>query len=129
MNTRNYKSFDAIFELVREVPAGQVASYGMIASLIPGTTARIVGYAMAATPSGDAIPWQRVINSAGKISDREGASRQREYLQAEGIVFSKAGKVNWKTHGWQGPSENWLEKHQVDFINFLEIQSKWPTNR
>ncbi len=129
MATKTYKSFEAIFELVREVPAGEVASYGMIASLIPGATARIVGYAMAATPSDQNIPWQRVINSAGKISDRDGASRQKERLLAEGITFSKAGKVAWKTHGWQGPSETWLDKHKIDFMDYLEIQSKWPNNR
>ncbi|MEX0299979.1 MAG: MGMT family protein [Kordiimonas sp.] len=129
MATRTYKSFDAIFELVKEIPTGEVASYGMIASLIPGATARIVGYAMAATPSGHSIPWQRVINSAGKISDREGASRQKEFLLQEGITFSKAGKVDWKKHGWQGPSEIWLDKHNIDFIDFLETQSKWPNNR
>lgn len=127
--SKTYKSFDAIFELVCEIPLGQVASYGMIASLIPGATARIVGYAMAATPPNKGIPWQRVINSAGKVSERDGATRQQEHLSKEGIAFSKAGKVNWKAHGWEGPSENWLEKHKVDFMDFLEIQSKWPANR
>lgn len=129
MTGRNYKSFPAIYELVKEIPEGQVASYGMVASLIPGATARIVGYAMAATPPGEGIPWQRVINSAGKISDREGATRQRERLREEGIKLSKAGTVSWRDHGWQGPSEAWLDKYKIDFMDFLEIQSKWPGNR
>lgn len=124
--TRTYKSFPAIYALVKEIPEGQVASYGMVASLVPGATARIVGYAMAATPSGEGIPWQRVINSAGKISDRDGAERQSERLKAEGIAFSKAGKVRWKDCRWQGPSETWLEANGVDFIDFLEIQAGWP---
>lgn len=127
--SKTYKAFPAIYELVKEIPEGQVASYGMVASLIPGATARIVGYAMAATPQGEGIPWQRVINSAGKISDREGATRQRQRLEEEGVSFSKAGKVNWKAHGWQGPSERWLDNNNVDFMDFLEIQSKWPSNR
>jgi len=123
---RSYKSFEAIYALVREIPRGQVASYGMVQSLISGATARIVGYAMAATPEGEGIPWQRVINSAGKISDREGAGRQREKLEAEGIVFSKSAKVDWACCRWQGPSEAWLTANKIDFLDFLEIQSRWP---
>jgi len=123
---RSYKSFEAIYGLVREIPAGQLASYGMVASLVPGATARIVGYAMAATPSGEGIPWQRVINSAGKVSEREGATRQRDKLEEEGIVFSPNGKVNWAQFRWQGPSEVWLDANKVDFVDFLEIQSGWP---
>lgn len=126
---RTYQAFPAIYDLVKEIPKGQVASYGMIASLVPGATARIVGYAMSATPQGQNIPWQRVINSAGKISDREGSSRQKQRLQDEGITFSKANKINWKNFGWQGPSETWLEKNKIDFIDYLEIRSKWPSNR
>jgi methylated-DNA-protein-cysteine methyltransferase-like protein len=124
--TRTYASFPAIYELVREIPMGQVASYGMVASLLPGVTPRIVGFAMAATPSGEGIPWQRVINSAGQISDREGSERQRERLMEEGICFLKSGKVDWKQHRWQGPGEAWLEKAGVEFIDFLTIQAGWP---
>jgi len=123
---KSYKSFDAIYALVREIPPGQVASYGMIASLVPGATARIAGYAMAGTPSGQGIPWQRVINSQGKISEREGAARQRKKLEDEGIVFTKSGKVKWADFRWQGPSEAWLEANNIEFIDFLEAQMKWP---
>lgn len=123
---KSYKSFDAIYALVREIPPGQVASYGMIESLVPRATARIVGYAMAATPSGQGIPWQRVINSQGKISEREGAARQRKILDEEGIVFSKSGKVKWENFRWQGPSAAWLEANDIEFIDFLEAQRKWP---
>jgi len=123
---RTYKSFPAIYTLVKEIPEGQVASYGMVASLVSGATARIVGYAMAATPEGQGIPWQRVINSAGKVSDRDGASRQRERLEAEGISFGASGKIKWCEFRWQGPSEKWLAENNIDFIDYLEIQSRWP---
>lgn len=101
----------------------------MLASLIPGVTARIVGYAMAATPEGKGIPWQRVINASGRISERDGAARQREKLEAEGIRFNKSGKVNFAEQGWQGPDETWLTQAGLDFMDFLEIQSKWPGRR
>ena len=124
--TRTYASFTAIYALVREIPEGQVASYGMVASLLPGVTPRIVGFAMAATPAGQGIPWQRVINSAGKISDREGAGRQRDRLEEEGVQFTASGKVDWKQHRWQGPSESWLENKGIEFIDFLTVQASWP---
>ena len=123
---RTYASFPAIYELVCEIPEGQVASYGMVASLLPGVTPRIVGFAMAATPADEGIPWQRVINSAGQISEREGASRQRRRLEEEGVTFKKSGKVDWKLHRWEGPSEAWLGKHNIEFMDFLTIQSGWP---
>ncbi|WP_417465864.1 MGMT family protein [Kordiimonas sp.] len=123
---RTYASFPAIYELVREIPEGQVASYGMVASLLPGVTPRIVGFAMAATPAGEGIPWQRVINSAGQISERDGAARQRTRLEEEGISFKPSGKVDWAKHRWHGPSEAWLEKHSIDFMDFLTIQAGWP---
>lgn len=123
---RTYSTFPAIYELIKEIPAGQVASYGMIASLIPGATARIVGFATAATPSGEGIPWQRVINSQGKISEREGSSRQRIRLEEEGVEFTKSGKVIWANHRWHGPSEEWLDRNGMDMIDFLTIQTGWP---
>ena len=52
----------------------------------------------------DDVPWQRVINSQGKISERAGAERQRQLLEEEGIVFVK-DKVDMKKYGWKGPSE------------------------
>jgi methylated-DNA-protein-cysteine methyltransferase-like protein len=50
----------------------------------------------------DDVPWQRVINSQGKISDRPSAQRQRQLLEAEGIVFVK-DKVDLKVYRWRGP--------------------------
>lgn len=122
---RQYSTFPAIYALIKEIPAGQVASYGMIASLVPGATARIVGFATAATPSDD-IPWQRVINSQGKISERDGAVRQRSRLEAEGVSFSKSGKVDWSKHRWLGPSDAWFSENDLDPIDFMTIQSGWP---
>lgn len=124
---RTYKAFPAIYDLVKEIPKGEVASYGMVASLVSGATARIVGFAMAATPEGENIPWHRVINSAGKISDREGMERQRALLQNEGILFSKSGRISWQDCGWSGPSQAWLDRKEIDPIDYMSIQANWPT--
>ena len=55
---------------------------------------------MAACPAD--VPWQRVINAQGKISDRPGAQRQRDLLEEEGVVFVKDW-VNLKVYQWCGP--------------------------
>ncbi len=59
----------AVYAIVRQIPSGLVASYGQIARIAGGgVSARMVGYALAALPQGNDVPWQRVINSQGKIS-------------------------------------------------------------
>ncbi|HEX2993591.1 MAG TPA: MGMT family protein [Anaerolineales bacterium] len=105
--------YEQVWQLVRQIPQGKVASYGQIALLIPppagvefdsykAFSPRWVGGAMAACP--DDVPWQRVINSQGKISARPGAERQRELLEEEGVEFTK-DKVDMKKYGWKGPNE------------------------
>ncbi len=101
-----------VWSIVRQIPAGRVASYGQIARLIPvpegvdqetysAFGARWVGSAMARCP--DDVPWQRVINAKGEISPRPGAEHQRRLLEAEGVVFDARGRVDLGRFGWQGP--------------------------
>jgi methylated-DNA-protein-cysteine methyltransferase related protein len=92
--------YHSIYALVRQIPEGKVSSYGRIAKVI-GTTARTVGFAMAALPPGSDVPWQRVINSQGKISrrtDGEGNILQQDLLELEGVKFSNQGKVNLNSY-------------------------------
>jgi methylated-DNA-protein-cysteine methyltransferase-like protein len=103
-----------VWDLVRRIPRGRVATYGQIALMLPPPAGvdfesykafgpRWVGGAMAACP--DDVPWQRVINSQGKISERPGAEKQRLLLEEEGIVFVK-DKVDLKKYGWSGMDES-----------------------
>lgn len=105
--------YEQVWNLVRQIPRGWVASYKQISLMLPPPTSvefeayeafgpRWVGGAMAACP--DDVPWQRVINSQGKISDRPGAERQRQLLEEEGVVFVK-DKVDMKKYGWRGPGD------------------------
>ncbi|MFH1998988.1 MAG: MGMT family protein, partial [Planctomycetota bacterium] len=97
--------YEKIYAVVLRIPWGRVASYGQVARNVRGCTPRWVGYAMAAVPEGSGIPWQRVINSQGKISDRnrgDGALCQRELLEAEGICFDEKGRVDFDRFGWEG---------------------------
>lgn len=106
--------FEMVWQLVRQIPRGRVASYGQIALMLPppegvdfeaykAFAPRWVGGAMAACP--DDVPWQRVINSQGKISKRPGAERQRILLEEEGVGFIN-DKVDMKIYGWKGGQEH-----------------------
>jgi len=109
-----------VWDIVRQIPAGKVAAYGQIAKMIPppGTLTlkdyeafgpRWVGGAMAACPPD--VPWQRVINSQGKISLRPGAEEQRALLEAEGVVFDERERVDLKKYRWAGPDAAWCRAH------------------
>ena len=95
--------YERIYDLVREIPEGQVATYGQVAELVGGCTARMVGYAMAALTSESDIPWQRVINSQGKISIRssgDAGTLQRKILEDEGVGFDSQDRIDLKRYGW-----------------------------
>ncbi len=105
--------YEQVWQLARQIPHGRVATYGQLAQLIPCPTgvepddyqafgARWAGTAMAACPAD--VPWQRVINSQGKISLRPGADTQRQLLENEGILFVK-DKIDLKAYQWRGPGE------------------------
>ena len=97
-----------VYEVVREVPYGKVATYGQVALMagLPGH-ARLAGYAMFNLPEelADEVPWHRVINSQGRISYSESRRgndhRQRELLEAEGVEFSALGRINLRVFGWK----------------------------
>lgn len=99
-------SYDAIYQVVRQIPEGQVATYGQVADLanLPGR-ARLVGYALYRVAPDADIPWHRVINAKGEISEspvRFGSDQvQRVLLEAEGIQFSASGKINLRDHRWK----------------------------
>ncbi len=97
-----------IYEIIRLIPSGKVATYGQIAEIVGGCTARMVGYAASTIPLDSEIPWQRVINYKGKISSRSrgsGELLQQELLEGEGIQFDQLGKTNLKYYRWNGETE------------------------
>ena len=97
--------YQQIYEIIRLIPAGKVATYGQIAEIVGGCTARMVGYATSAIPLNSDIPWQRVINFQGGISSRSGGSGellQQELLEAEGVQFDQNGRTNLKFYRWEG---------------------------
>ncbi|MHC4066568.1 MAG: MGMT family protein, partial [Planctomycetota bacterium] len=61
---------ERIFRVVRQIPAGQAATYGQVAMVAGLPSARMVGRALAALPDKSEVPWHRVINSQGKLAPR-----------------------------------------------------------
>lgn len=91
--------------MVRQVPRGQVATYGQIALLVGRCTPRMVGYAMAGLDFDSDVPWHRVINRLGRISPRagDGADMQRQLLSREGVGFDVKGVILLQKYRWRGP--------------------------
>ena len=82
--------FERFYAIVRRIPRGRVATYWQVAALAGFPRhARHVGYALNALSTGTRVPWHRVINAQGRISQRSSygdESRQRRRLEEEAIV-------------------------------------------
>lgn len=115
--------YKPIHDLIRQVPAGEVASYGMIAGLIPGAGPRQVARAMRSAPKG--LAWYRIVTASGAPADHSGAAKQRRLLKAEGVAFRKNGCVDWAAHRWRGPSQKWIARSGLDIEDVMETIAGW----
>lgn len=109
--------YQRICLMVQQIPPGRVATYGQIAVLVGNCTARMVGYAMSSLDGTSDVPWQRVVNSQGKISLRAesyGTELQRLRLIEEGIVFDAQHRINLRRYRWTGPTLEWRLEHGFD---------------
>jgi len=89
--------------LLRQVPAGSVASYGLIAALAGNPrAARQVAWILHSSSSRDHLPWHRVVNRMGKISLKPfgGYEIQKQLLLQEGIVFDENDVINLDRFLW-----------------------------
>lgn len=102
--------YDRIYAIARQIPRGQVATYGQVARLagLPGY-ARQVGYALFRIDKDSDVPWQRVVNAKGEISRsplRYGSDDlQRVLLEDEGIEFDATGRLDLTRYQWQRMGE------------------------
>ena len=96
-------TFERIYEVVKSIPKGKVATYGQVAMLAGNPHwARVVGYALHNNPSPSAIPCHRVVNREGRVAPNYAFGSgevQRQLLEAEGVVFDKDGRVDLKKYG------------------------------
>jgi methylated-DNA-protein-cysteine methyltransferase related protein len=101
MRKKRTSGWQHIYDAVKRIPRGHVVTYGQLARLLRVRGgARTVGYAMAGCPSGQGIPWHRVVGVGGKLLPREPyASKQRMLLETEGTQFVGM-KVDLPAHQW-----------------------------
>ena len=96
-------TFNRIYDVVKQIPYGKVATYGQVASLAGSKRwSRVVGYALHANPDPEHIPCFRVVNRFGEVSKAfafGGENKQIELLEAEGIEFID-GRVDMKKYQW-----------------------------
>ena len=91
-----------IYEAVKKIPRGKVATYGQVAALAGDRKmARAVGNALHRNPDPDTIPCYRVVNAKGKLAGAfafGGAMSQQQLLEADGIKVTD-GRVDLKVYG------------------------------
>jgi len=95
----------SILTMIEQIPNGCVATYGQIAKLagIP-RNCRQVGSVLSSLPRGSGIPWHRVVNSKGEISQRgrgDSESIQRRKLVSEGVEFDERDRISLRRFGWK----------------------------
>lgn len=105
-NTNTF--YEQVYAVVRRIPRGQVTSYGRVAQMLGHpNAARAVGYALGALrrrrkdPAYSDIPWQRVVNSAGRISSPNPAVQAR-ILRDEGVVVNDNWQIDLDQFLWSG---------------------------
>jgi methylated-DNA-protein-cysteine methyltransferase-like protein len=97
--------FERVYQVVRQIPAGKVTSYGAIARAIGSAqSARMVGYAMNASHNMPDIPAHRVVNRNGLLTGKhhfQGTSLMQQLLENEGITVVNNQIVAFEKHFWQ----------------------------
>ncbi|MEK0306497.1 MGMT family protein [Bifidobacterium favimelis] len=97
--------FRQVYRVVRRIPAGKVATYGQVAALTGHPHhARFVGFALHDNPQPGVIPCHRVVFRDGSLAPGfafGGPGRQRELLEAEGVIFRPpSGREPAGAPGW-----------------------------
>lgn len=90
-------TFEAIYDIVRQIPKGCVTTYGTVAALVGNPRlSRVVGYAMQACDD-PSVPCHRVLYRDGALSPafiENGINRQKTLLKEENVPFLLNGKVD-----------------------------------
>ncbi len=100
--------YEKVYEIVRTIPRGKVATYGQIAKLLGTRDPRKVGWALAAN-SDSKTPCHRVVNKEGELAKNFGKSldstpgweTQKALLQSEGVTFTDEKTVHLPVHQWE----------------------------
>lgn len=91
-------TFEKVYEAVKLIPRGSVATYGQIAAAVGNRRlSRVVGYALHVNPEPGVIPCHRVVKRDGEVSSAfafGGANRQVALLKEEGVAFLDESHVD-----------------------------------
>jgi methylated-DNA-protein-cysteine methyltransferase related protein len=93
-----------IVRVIRAIPRGKVATYGLVAALAGSPLgARQVVRVLHTLSGKERLPWQRVINSRGSISLPRGGGfeKQRALLRSEGVKVTVHGRVDLGKFLWR----------------------------
>lgn len=95
--------YNEVYNIVKKIPKGKVATYGQIALLAGSPRAsRAVGYALHKNPDQGTIPCHRVVNKEGRLAPAfafGGLDAQVMLLESEGVKV-KDGYVDIKKYLW-----------------------------
>lgn len=110
---RGQNLYFRIYNVVRKIPRGRVATYGQIAALCGSPrAARVVGWALRSVVDSKRVPWQRVVNKGGMISiENMQAPKelQANLLRAEGVEVTERDDNFWidlNRFGWEPDADN-----------------------
>ena len=94
--------YQQVYDIVAKIPAGTVTTYGDIAKMLGHPrAARFVGYAMNNACESDNLPWHRLTFADGRLWDGQWEQVQRDLLTAEGVGFTKDGKIDVEKYRWR----------------------------
>lgn len=98
--------FARVYDVVRQIPEGRVATYGQVASMVgEPRKARFVGFAMHSSPGAKGgVPCHRVVFKDGSLCAGYvfgGPDAQRALLEEEGVTFLADGRVDMGLCQWE----------------------------
>lgn len=109
-------TFRLIYDKVKAIPKGKVATYGQIAALAGNPRwSRVVGYALHVNPEPGVIPCHRVVDRNGRLSPAfafGGINMQAELLSREGVRVEN-GTVDLSVYRWESGEKADNEKKSL----------------
>jgi len=102
---KNEGFFERVYEVARNIPYGNVTSYGAIANYLGmARSARMVGWAMNNSKNDPTIPAHRVVNKNGLLTGKhhfEGSNLMQQLLENEGVIIKNNQIQNFKKIFWE----------------------------
>lgn len=97
--------FESVYEAVKQIPEGKVASYGQIALAVGSPKAsRQVGWALHCNPYQGIVPCHRVVFRDGSLTQGfafGGREVQKSLLENEGVIFKDECTVDMEKCRWR----------------------------